>query len=174
MQPTSAAVALASDGQNRQAHLIVTVSIDYQLVGTGWARCSIDLDGKAVEITGSYLSDCLGGLADAAVQLLQGAASARCSFDEEPGEYRCIIDRTDGQVRLRVLEFQELWGNRPDLEGKVLLDGQCALAALVGAVRGALQRVVDEHGVEGYKDRWVEHDFPAAQLRALQAAARSE
>jgi hypothetical protein len=148
----------------------VAVSIDYQLVGTGWATCSIDLNGKAVKITGSYLSDCLGGLAAAAVQLLRGAASARCSFDEEPGEYRWIIDRTDGQVRLRILEFQELWGNRPDHEGKVLLDGQCDLATFVGAVRDALQRVVDEHGVDGYKHRWVEHEFPAAQLRALQAS----
>jgi hypothetical protein len=85
--------------------------------------------------------------------LLRGAASERCSFDEEPGEYRWIIDCTDGHVRIRTLEFQELWGNRPDHEGEILLDGQCDLTSFVGAVRDALQRVVGEHGVEGYKRR---------------------
>lgn len=148
----------------------MTLSIDYRLVGTGWSRCSIALDGKRIEITGSYLSDCLGGLADAALLLLKGE-SERCSFDEEPGEYRLIFELTDGRVRLRILEFEELWGNASDDEGKVLMDAMCSLSTFVFAVRDALQRVVNEHGVDGYKARWVEHEFPAAQLRALQVAA---
>jgi hypothetical protein len=152
----------------------MTLSINYQLVGTGWSTCSIDLNGKAIGITGSYLSDCLGELGDAAVQLLQGATSARCSFDEEPGEYRWIIDRTGLQVRLRVLEFSELWGNQPDHDGEVLLDGPCTLVEFLGAVRDALQRVVDEHGVEGYKEQWVEHELLVAQLRVLRGAANNQ
>jgi hypothetical protein len=156
----------------------VTVSIDYHLVGTGWSTCSIDLNGKAVEITGSYLPGCLGGQADAGVQLLQGAAGARCSFDEEPGEYRWIIDCTDGQVRLRVLEFQELGGKRSDHEGRVLLDGQCDLATFVGVVRDALQRVVDEHGVEGYKKiGGLSLSFPllnCAPFKTLRGSSRTD
>jgi hypothetical protein len=150
----------------------VTISIDYRLVGTGWSRCSIALDGDQVEITGSYLSDCLGALADAAVLLQGGATSTRCSFDEEPGEYRWIIECTGSQARVRILEFAELWGDRPDAEGQVLLDGHCDATAFVTAVRDALERVANVHGVDGYKQRWVEHDFPAAQLRTLQNGAR--
>ena len=28
-------------------------------------------------------------------------------------------------------------------------------------------RVLEEHGLAGYKDRWAEHDFPAEQLLEL-------
>jgi hypothetical protein len=101
------------------------------------------------------------------VQLLSGAESVRTTFDEEPGEYRWIIEGLDGRLHIRILEFEELWGKRPDSDGKVVLDGRCDRLDFVTAVRDTLQRVLDEHGVVGYEDRWVEHEFPSAQLRAL-------
>ena len=145
----------------------MTISIDYQLVGTGWSRCSVILDGERAEITGSYLSDCLRGLADCALQLLGGATSALTTFDEEPGEYRWVMEELGGRLHIRILEFEELWGKRPDSDGEVVLAGCCDRIDFVSAVRDMLQRVLDEHGAAGYKDRWVEHEFPSAQLRVL-------
>lgn len=150
----------------------MTVSIEYRLTGTGWSECLIRLNDQRVEITGSYLSDCLAGFAGAALQILDGAACARFSFDEEPGEYRGIIDRSGERLRLRIVEFPELWGDRPDEEGEVLLDERCVASDFVAAVRDALQCVLDEHGEDGYRERWVEHGFPMAQLLALRDRAK--
>ncbi len=146
-------------------------AIDYRLVGTGWSTCSIELDAVRVTVSGSYLSDCLAALADAALLLLRGASEARCSFDEEPGEYRWILQHEGTHVRIRILAFPELWGELPDDKGQLILDGKCELPSFAAAMRDALQRVLDEHGLDGYRAMWVEHDFPSAQLSALRELA---
>jgi hypothetical protein len=40
--------------------------------------------------------------------------------------------------------------------------------ALASAVAFGAQSVLDEHGAEGYEQRWVEHPFPLDDLAALQ------
>ena len=94
------------------------LKIDYRLTGSGWAECTIHADGRECEMSASYLSDALGKLVLAGVAVLAGAQSVSVGFDEEPGEYRWAIVMADsGVVRVEILEFQELWGNRPDAEG---------------------------------------------------------
>jgi hypothetical protein len=62
---------------------VVTLTIDYQLSGSGWADCMVHAD--------EYFSDALGKLVLAAVVVLAGAHSVSVGFDEEPGEYRWRI-----------------------------------------------------------------------------------
>lgn len=82
--------------------------IDYRLAGASWADCTIRVDRRECEVSASYLSDALGNLVLAAVAVLAGAHSISVAFDEEPGEYRWPVVRTDGgTVRLTVLMFQE-------------------------------------------------------------------
>ena len=101
--------------------------IDFRLTGSGWAECTVHADGHECEVSASYLSDALGKLVLAGVAVLAGAQSVSVGFDEEPGEYRCAIVMTDNAtVRVDVLEFQELWGNWPDAEGRSLLTFSCA------------------------------------------------
>ena len=40
-------------------------SLTYELVGTGWARATLTLDGADTVVTASYISDALGDLIDA-------------------------------------------------------------------------------------------------------------
>jgi hypothetical protein len=73
------------------------------------------------------------------------------------------------RVRVRILEFPELWGNRPDEEGAVVLDADCRLRTFAGALLSELQRLLALHGAAGYKDKWAEHDFPSHRLEQLEA-----
>ena len=144
--------------------------IDYRLTGSGWSECTIHADGRECEISASYLSDALGKLVLAGVAVLAGAQSVSVGFDEEPGEYRWAIVMTDnGTVRLDVLEFGELWGNRPDAEGKSLLTFSCAPLEFGKAVCAMAEEVLKKHGLAGYKERWAEHDFPVAELDLLKS-----
>jgi hypothetical protein len=146
----------------------VTLTIDYRLTGSGWADCTIRADDKDCEISASYLSDALGNLVLAAAAVLAGAHSISVGFDEEPGEYRWAVVRTDsGAVRVTVLSFQELWGNRPDADGAPLCSWTGHPADFGRAVRDAAEAVLKEHGLAGYKERWAEHDFPSQQLKLL-------
>lgn len=75
--------------------------------------------------------------------MLAAAHGISVAFDEEPGEYRWSVVRTDGgTVRLTVLMFQELWGHRPDAEGKALSTWTGHPVDVGRAVRDAAEAVL--------------------------------
>lgn len=146
----------------------MSLSIEYRLLKSGWAECTVRVGGKSQELTASYLSDALGNLVLAALAMLTGMHSVATSFDEEPGEYRWVLERVNGgDISLRVLEFGELWGNRPNSEGKLLIQTTCHPLVFGEAVHQAATSVLATHGEAGYKERWQEHEFPFTQLELL-------
>lgn len=146
----------------------MSIRIDYRLTGTGWADCTVHVNGAAHELSASYLSDALGNLVLAAAGLLSGLHSASASFDEEPGEFRWVLEHAGGLgLVVRVIEFQELWGDRPNSEGKQLLRYECNPLEFAEAVESAATLVLSQHGMAGYKEQWVQHDFPEMQLALL-------
>ena len=93
------------------------VQLSYELVGAGWAKCTIRVDDATATVTASYLSDALDDLASAVSATLRGHPHATASFTEEPGEYRWVFEPLpEGKVVVRILEFREMWGGRPDEE----------------------------------------------------------
>jgi len=146
----------------------VTLTIDYRLTGVGWAKCTIAADGRDCTVSASYLSDALGNLVLAAATVMADAHSISIGFDEEPGEYRWSIVRTGNSVvEVKILSFGDLWGNQPDAEGEPLLAFSCTPLEFGRAVRDAADAVLKEHGLPGYKERWVRYDFPTKQLDLL-------
>src|SRR5664279_1329088 len=143
------------------------VEFHYRLTGTGWSEARLADDRGSATITASYLSDALGELLEAVGLLLEGAPAARCSWDEEPGEYRWIFDRDEETVRLRVLGFRGLWGNEPDERGSTVFETVQTLRALASAIAAGAQTVLDEYGEEGYKAKWIEHSFPTGHLATI-------
>ncbi|MFZ5543951.1 MAG: hypothetical protein ACOZJZ_10350 [Pseudomonadota bacterium] len=146
----------------------MSLTIEYRLAGSGWADCAIQLEGRTCQISASYLSDALGNLILAAAAVVAGVHSVSVGFDEEPGEYRWAVVKSGGnEVNVRLLEFQELWGNAPDSEGKLLLEFAIRPLEFGKAVANAARAVLQEYGAAGYKERWVEHDFPIRQFELL-------
>lgn len=146
----------------------MSVSATYKLTGVGWAECIIAIDGQEACVSASYLSDALRELLRAVVNLLRGVDANTVSFDEEPGEYRWRLVRAGAQqLHVRILEFKRLRGNERDDVGKTVLDGVCHLRSFAAAMAAAAQRVLDEHGADGYRDKWG-HDFPTDRLVEIQ------
>lgn len=144
------------------------IAINYRLTGTGWSECVISYGDKAWVTTASYLSDALGNLVRAAVALLSGFSAVTFSFEEEPGEYRWVIRSPRlNEIDLAVLEFPDLYGGRPDHEGKEMLRLRCAPEDFAQAVYEAGSRVLVEEGEAGYSEKWSEHEFPIHQLAEL-------
>jgi hypothetical protein len=146
----------------------MSLAIDYRLLNAGWAECTVRVGSVSQELSASYLSDALGNLVLAAVAVLAGLHCVATSFDEEPGEYRWVAERASGtDISPKVLAFDELWGNKPNHEGKVLVETTCHPLVFGEAVHKAASAVLAQHGEAGYKERWMEHDFPLPQLELL-------
>ncbi|MEK7832802.1 MAG: hypothetical protein AAB401_17045, partial [Acidobacteriota bacterium] len=154
----------------------MSLSISYKLTGSGWAECALEIDEQGIVTTASYLSHALERLLESVVELLRGQPEATASFDEEPGEYRWRFKRIDEQtISIRILWFNKLWGREPDEKGKLVFEATCRLRTFAGAVLSASQQLFAEHGIEGYKEKWVEHDFPLKlqdELKRLLAEGR--
>lgn len=89
-------------------------------------------------------------------------------MDEEPGEYRWVAELAElNVVNLRVLEFPELWGNKPDAEGKCLFEARLSPVVFAEAVIVAAEQVLEAHGADGYRKKWIEHGFPERELTLL-------
>lgn len=147
-----------------------TVEFIYRLTGTGWAQAHIADGASRATISASYLEGALGDLLEAVGALLEGADAARCSGEEEPGEYRWIFEREGADVHLRVLAFRDLYSSEPDENGAVAFTARQPLATLAGAIADGAQAVLDEHGEEGYLRQWVDHPFPTAHLALIRSA----
>ena len=118
------------------------VTVDYRLTGTGWSSCSVELYGQTCALTASYLSDALRELVSATNQMLEGAKEARFRFDEEPGEYRWILSSTvEGALLVKILEFPQLWGEKPDSDGRTVLEATCPVKLFGEAVLLSLNRI---------------------------------
>jgi hypothetical protein len=152
------------------------VDFEFRLTGTGWAWGRISIGGESAEVTASCLGDALGDLLHALCALTQGASEARVSWWEEPGEYRWVFTVAPLDVRLgmqdtrfRVLEFQHMPSvRRRDDEGSLVLEADCPLVELVGAVAAGARRTLEEHGAAGYEAKWNMHPFPGEDLTLLE------
>jgi hypothetical protein len=142
--------------------------IRYALVGTGWSSCVVEHEGTHIELSASYLSDALGNLVKAALAIASSFRTVEFGFDEEPGEYRWVLEANENNVlRFRLLEFQDLWGYKPNAEGRLLLDASITPIVFAKAVHACAAEVLQEHGEKGYAEKWAEHPFPTRELELL-------
>lgn len=149
-------------------NLPVVPSLSYTLTGLGWARGSLTIGGDSLTFGASYLSDAFGDLLRGVLDLLDGAPSARFSFEIEPGEYRWICHQTGGgNLAIQVLGFDDLWNCRPDSEGDVLLSASTRVFALAQALKMCADELLANHGLDGYLARWNRAPFPATEYRCL-------
>lgn len=146
----------------------MSIEFRYQLTGKGWAECTLIVNDSHVTVTASYLSNALRSFVSAVCRILDGIPDATSSFDEEPGEYRWRLFRIDDNtIRILIIEFDNLWSDKPDAEGKAIFDVQCSLRAFAGGVYDGCRRLLAEYGRDGYKDKWHEHAFPDTEFAEL-------
>lgn len=152
----------------------MTLTFEFELVGTGWASAKITDDAGSAEVTASYLGDALGDLLLAVWRVLDGDTDARCSWWEEPGESRWIFVRDHQRVSLQILEFDRLWSDEPDENGRVIFQTSQPPHTVALAFAAGAAACLNAWGLQGYREKWVDHDFPVDQLAAIEAAAKRD
>lgn len=144
-----------------------SVTFRYRLTGAGWSAAHISDGINAADLSASYLDDALGDLTAAVVLLMQGADEQTVSWAEEPGEYRWNLERRDQRLYITIRWFDELWGHQPDAAGKVVFAAQCPLEEFAAEMRDELAQILSTYGLAGYKENWIEHDFPLDEYEKL-------
>jgi hypothetical protein len=82
---------------------------------------------------------------------VRGSAGERAL--EEPGEFRWVLKPRGDELGVQVLWFGDPAGPRESLHA------ECSLAAFCNAIAKGAQAVLEEHGFDGYKARWIQRDF---------------
>jgi hypothetical protein len=141
----------------------------YQLDGDGWASARISDGSSCRDMDVSYLSDALGEMAWSALQLLCGARESSFSFQDEPGEHRWTLSRGEADSLLvRIFWSEHNFNERFPRRATEVFACNCSVLDFVGQVSHLLQDLLVEEGVEGYRRRWKNHDFPLDTFKAIQ------
>jgi hypothetical protein len=147
----------------------MTVNLLYDLHEAGWADCTVEIGDHRITVSASYLSDALDDLSAAVVALLRGEPSAAATFTEEPGEFTWQFERQDqGQLRVRIFWSLPRWEEQPHDPSVPIFEATCRLETFAGQLLAQLQRLLHELGEDGYKARWIAHEFPRRRLTQLQ------
>jgi len=144
------------------------VEFQYSLTGSGWAEARVKSGSASAHLRVSYLSDALGDLLLALLDLRWGAPAARCSWEEEPGEWRWLFATYGDRLEVRILGFKDMYDHEPDSAGREVFAAHEPADDVIKAVAGAARQLLDEMGADEYHRRWVEHPFPTETLVALE------
>jgi len=143
------------------------MTLSYILDEHGWASATIGHQDQRREMRVSYCSDALLRLIEAAISLKEGAESARFGFTDEPGEHEGVVTTiSPHHVRIRVFWYKQWTPPGPDT-GDEVFSCDCAVLDFYNEVFRCCKQVLDEHGEEGYKERWIEHEFPSERFEHL-------
>jgi hypothetical protein len=144
------------------------VEFDFRLTGTGWCEARLQIGEEWAGLTASYLGDALGDLVRGTLAIARSGnddAAVLVHWEEEPGEFRWVLT-----PRGDYLDVQVLWLGDP-AGAQEKLHRLCSRSAFYNAIAQGAQAVLDEHGLDGYKARWIQHDFPLEPLEQLQTLA---
>jgi hypothetical protein len=144
------------------------VEFQYSLTGSGWAEARVKSGSASAHLRVSYLSDALGDLLLAVLDIHRGAPAATCSWEEEPGEWRWLFTARGDRLEVRILGFKDMYDHEPVSAGREVFAADEPADDVTRAVAGAARRLLDEMGEDEYHRRWVEHPFPIEALVALE------
>ena len=154
------------------------IRFTYKYEEHNWAVSYISDGVNSLEIYPSPVTGLgIEALAERVVVMLkmdrQGLSTKeRCSWGDEPGEYRWVLENDSGNLRIDILWFDEPWSHLSDEKGKVLFSTECSLLKFAIQVKTEL-RDLNALGKEEYK-KLARSDFPQRIYDDLKDLIRTE
>jgi hypothetical protein len=141
----------------------------YDLDGSGFATAILGDGERSFELTATFHRDTLGELANAVLRLANGAVAARAIFVDEFGEHHLALRCAGDGVALAVTRHPDAANLElcPLGECAPLIEVATTVAELRAVVAAELARLLAEHGPDGYRAKWIAHDFPMKAFRQL-------
>jgi hypothetical protein len=140
--------------------------LTYSLDNHGCANFAVSNGEPSLQISASYLSDALGDFARAARGVLRGMLEVAFQFVCEPGQHRFVIARRDEDILIQIFYLPREFAVRLN-KAELVLTAAADVRSFANVAINCLRRVLDEHGEEGYRRRWKNHEFPRQELADL-------
>ncbi|MGW3983467.1 hypothetical protein [Streptomyces mirabilis] len=145
------------------------LQVEWDLKDHGWAVCRISEGPAKVNLSVSYCTDGLADLLSSIGSLYGTSQTARFFFDSEPTEFRWVLRNQGADVDVSIYSFPDvaISPDLPDEDGRLRWASTQSRSQLAHVVLEAAQRVLREHGEDGYLAKWAMHPFPVAILQDL-------
>jgi hypothetical protein len=145
------------------------IDLTLSLVGRGWASALVANEDTQIEIVPSYISDAMTDLITAVMLIAEGAAETSCRWQVEPGEYRWFFSCEEENIRVRILEFPDVFCGLEDNKGTLIFTGVSGRTRFCTHVKQQYDRILFKYRSEKYKELWG-YDFPLKELKRLDSA----
>lgn len=146
------------------------MNLKYELTGKGWADGNIEVNSTVVNFTTSYLSDPLLDLLHSLISLIPECVPyplKKTTFEwyDEPGRYTWKLERINNeQLSIEISNYE-------DTSSKSKINQHlyevCNINDFSKTVVKELENILKMHGIKGYKELWVNHEFPIKEFRIL-------
>ncbi|OPA78704.1 hypothetical protein BVG16_12680 [Paenibacillus selenitireducens] len=142
----------------------------YELSGTGWADGFIEINTNTEHFSASYLTDALHDMLKAIISLLPELVtypvkSVQFEMHEEPGGTVWTLEKIDSaHLNINIVSFEDLV-RRKELAQN--FNETCTISEFVKAVVTSLDLLLQQHGMDGYKAKWINYDFPKKEYSML-------
>jgi hypothetical protein len=146
------------------------MNFKYELTGKGWADGFIEINTSVAYFTSSYLTNSLKDLLSSLLCLIPECVPfplKNTTFEmyEEPGGTVWSLEKKNNdEVLIRIVSYENM---SPKKDIRIEINEVCQISDLVKVIVDELGRLLKTHGVEGYKEKWVNHEFPLTEYQAL-------
>jgi hypothetical protein len=150
----------------------MALTVNYNLDNHGWAELHMCFGRERVSMTVSYLHDTFAELITAANLLLKGAPDAKVIAMDEPGEQLIHLHSNDAlnlSIEVRWFKDWASWNMITEKEFEVVFQCRETILNFSTEVFNNATRILEKHGVEGYKEKWIENDFPIDEYKRLKS-----
>lgn len=139
------------------------MKFEYDLTGVGWADGCIEINSTIVHFASSYITDALYDMLKAVNSLIPvvspyPVSMAQFEWNEEPGGTVWTLSKNDGNsLRVQIKSFEDLRNKKQEV---IELDETCSIYDFTSTIAQTLDLLLRKYGQEGYKEKWVNFDFP--------------
>ena len=144
----------------------------YRLTGSGWAVCELEFESKKYSFGAGYLTDAFGNFLQALLNInplyteecyIESGSSF--FWDDEPAGTEWNFQYLGND---RMLLSATTYDDISHLENpKVELETELSYEKFLIEVINESELLLKEFGIVGYKEMWVEHDFPLSTYLKL-------
>lgn len=152
------------------------MNFTYDLESVGWAKVTLEMNGKEMFFNPSYLTEPLVDLLSSLMTLLpeftpvdEVVKSSTFEWDQEPAIVEWKLEKLNAkQIRIIINQYKdgikELNGN--ELREQ-LLSEVCDIREFISHIVSSLDMVISKYGLIGYRENWYRGDFPIGRYLKL-------
>ncbi|MFT3675466.1 MAG: hypothetical protein QM781_06165 [Chitinophagaceae bacterium] len=149
----------------------MSLQFTYILCGAGWADAMICAEDSRHEIPVSYLHDTLCELVSGMNQILgDEKESVDIHFVDEPGEHKVVLRALGSDDISLELFYSQAWSNLSESNAityDLIFSTTSSKKHFAHLVLAVLENILEQYGKQGYREQWVNHDFPSEEYQKL-------